>query len=71
MPSTAAKEDLNRYLYSDSGSNLLTALLRKNFPMVFAGFVAHYSRDKLYRDLTGLPSAKKLKYICSFSFIKI
>ena len=47
---------MNSYLYSDSGSNLLAALLRTNaVPMVFAVFVSHYSRDKLYRNLTGLP----------------
>jgi hypothetical protein len=26
--------------------------------MVYAAFVLHYSRDKLYRDLTGLPQSR-------------
>ena len=34
--------------------------------MVYAVFVAHYSRDKLYRNLTGLPQQMLILSVCNF-----
>ena len=40
-----------KYLYSDSGSSLLTALLKLR-SMVHAVFVTYYSRDKSVYGIT-------------------
>ena len=66
MPTDSSSYSFFRYRILTRSSCLLAALLSLLHSQWFAAaFVDHYSRDKLCRNLTGLPKAVPASYISS------